>query len=1176
MARWLPLVAVLFLCACGGDPQGNPTATLPCDGQCPANQCFFGECSEQPADLGTTDLGDADPGGDLTEDLPDADTDATQDADLADQPDADQPDADQPDADQPDADQPDADQPDVDQPDADQPDAPDDLADLTDPDQGDADPGDLTDPDQGDLSPDADPGDLPEDQGDAPDDLADAPDDLADDMAEDQDLAEDLPDLAPGCVRDDQCGDGEVCEEGECFEGCRQDAECGPDEICLNNQCQAGCRQDAACPRGAVCEALACVTGCRQDRECPSGERCAQGQCAPRACALDRDCDPGSWCEDNQCAPGCRDDLECGDDQICPIETRTCETGCRQDQDCPQGSYCGLEGLCAPGCRADSDCEARQICGPSRECAPGCRDDEACAPTQYCDLEASACAPGCRLRGCPALQVCDLEARACVTPASMCFGDGDCGESQICEPFFCVGGCRDDEGCAQGQVCEPEALLCRAGCRGDDECLQGQHCDPAQRSCVEGCRDDASCGLGRACAEVDGERRCVLPACTRDADCPAERFCEEGACEPGCREGADCPQGQRCDLQIRVCVQGPCEGDEGCAAGEVCEEGACEAGCRADAGCPQGSYCDLELAPGQCVSGCRVGECPQGQRCDPFQRFCVTPQCQGDGGCPQGQYCRDEVICEPGCRGDGDCGQGEVCDPGLRRCAPGCRQRAEADDACPAPGGAVALPDNGAIDLQGQLCDGDVEHVAVALRPRERFIATLVPGAGVGAPQIELLDAACARPVALAGGEGDPNRIAYSPTAAGIYVIRLQNTPDTSSRAWGLNLRREPPPCPTDAEEPNEAPSGLTPRIAATRGVPAALRDRALCVGDEDWYALQVDVPGDAIQLTLRQAPDAAPLSLGLYNDQGALLTSAQAPGPSRTISTGSLARAGRFFVRVWGQQPVPFSGLGYDLEAVVGPDVSCVEDDLEPNDSLAEAPPVGEGDYALRLCQGRADQDWVRLDLIPGDRVHLALRYDHALTPGGQLPVTLYGPGGVTDPRDFAARDGDTDQDLLAFSPQGFEVSDQDAGPWWLHIDAGAGRAPIEIALDITIEAPQCDDPLELAPNERCAQASPLPLGDDAPGLLCGPTRDEDWFRVPVAPGRGLYARLEHLHFEGNLELEAWTIDQSTLLGFSYNAGPNLEEITLPDGISGEVCFRVFARDRQVTNTYQLNVTQD
>jgi kumamolisin len=131
----------------------------------------------------------------------------------------------------------------------------------------------------------------------------------------------------PGCLSDDDCGDGQVCDScaqscqtagnqtARIGDACATDSDCAEGASCLNSSSFSGgyCTQfcdGCACPTGAMCVALnldVCLAQCQGDADCRDGYRCQPlatktglaSACLPH-CQSDDDCiglDPGTQCD---------------------------------------------------------------------------------------------------------------------------------------------------------------------------------------------------------------------------------------------------------------------------------------------------------------------------------------------------------------------------------------------------------------------------------------------------------------------------------------------------------------------------------------------------------------------------------------------------------------------------------------------------------------------------------------------------------------------------------------------------------------------------------------------------------------------------------------------------------------------------------------------------------------
>jgi hypothetical protein len=121
------------------------------------------------------------------------------------------------------------------------------------------------------------------------------------------------------CEADDECGEGQVCDDGLCQQACGadEDADC-PDAApaCINGHCSSVCPVDVdVCPDPQTCIAFEdpssdeppisgiCAVPCDdQDHPCAEGQLCLVGVCLS-PCTTDDECGNGESCTANVCVP---------------------------------------------------------------------------------------------------------------------------------------------------------------------------------------------------------------------------------------------------------------------------------------------------------------------------------------------------------------------------------------------------------------------------------------------------------------------------------------------------------------------------------------------------------------------------------------------------------------------------------------------------------------------------------------------------------------------------------------------------------------------------------------------------------------------------------------------------------------------------------------------------------
>ncbi|MDX9719423.1 MAG: hypothetical protein RBU37_01655 [Myxococcota bacterium] len=468
-----------------------------------------------------------------------------------------------------------------------------------------------------------------------------------------------------------QCGEGEVCIDGECRCGEQPGTE-GPFCVQANTYCCADapgedgllgtcletgepclCGGTQLCEEGTYCCVIGekhqcvesstehCGPGCRV---CPDPNmvclydlcRCptelpnnCEGSCVnvttdPKHCgACGQACDPTQDCCDRACTSLATDEQNCGRcGAQCTEEQQCCAGRCRDVLDDPL--HCG---------------ECGQRCGELERCQEGaCVCDEtytACAGScveldsnpQHC----GACGHNCLM----GQLCCDGE---CVTPGSSehCGGCDPCEEGFDCCGQSCVNTESSNENCGScGNACSSSQVCCNGVCA-----VQCGSCSPA-------CANGLFC-CGTSCANFSSsEQHCggCFQACEAEALCCSGQctdiqtsLSDCGSCSKSCSgENPACCSGQ-CVSDLTLSAQhcGACGND--CGDGECCptedEDVACvdtQVSLEHCGGC--GQTCAETCCEGNCVNlqtnDNNCGAC--GNRCG-IEQNCVSGTCT-EGGC---------------------------------------------------------------------------------------------------------------------------------------------------------------------------------------------------------------------------------------------------------------------------------------------------------------------------------------------------------------------------------------------------------------------------------------------------------------------------------------------------------------------------------------------------------------
>jgi hypothetical protein len=329
----------------------------------------------------------------------------------------------------------------------------------------------------------------------------------------------------------------------------------------------------------------------------------------------------GAGVNDGDPNMSCGSHADCPAGSLCDPGTEQCRIGCQNDLDCGQDRYCTAAGFCEAvrSCTDSDSCSEGEACDCHQRCTPmmgrTCRTNLQCETQAYCD----SCSGQCRERA-DQCGACSLD-EAC-DPRAVCVGALVLGQEAASAPGYCARRCQGScDVVGPGYVCE-----------------------------------DVRPGV-TACVPPDGQ--CASnAACSVDADCPPDRFCNQRmACQLGCSGDVGCPTGQVCQ---RLRCGPPCAATTDCQMGEECED---DGHCRIPGGCNTSADC---LEPET--------------HCDRNQSLCV-PGCEVDNDCLDAtQECLGTVCRPRGCSGNYQCAFGQVCnlesnmceDASGNHCSPGC------------------------------------------------------------------------------------------------------------------------------------------------------------------------------------------------------------------------------------------------------------------------------------------------------------------------------------------------------------------------------------------------------------------------------------------------------------------------------------------------------------------------
>jgi hypothetical protein len=396
--------------------------------------------------------------------------------------------------------------------------------------------------------------------------------------------------------------------------------------------------------------------------------------------------------------------------------------------------------------------------------------------------------------------------------------------------------------------------------------------------------------------------------------------------------------------------------------------------------------------------------------------------------------------------------------------------------------------------------------------------------------------------------------------------------------------------CRVDDAESNDSSGEATPTVVDIGGV--EIQHLTICQQDQDWFRIEVPLGIDSIAVELEQSEQSPTLQIELL-DIGELLVERNSdPGLERSIDRQNLL-GGTYYVRVSPTEDPGPGGIEYTLRVAVYWSAGCPPDYHEPNDTFETAAFLGRGNTNTVLCAGEFDHFAFHADAF--STFDITARYEH---DGLNEPfILLYNPAG--DLHDFFVPSFD-DLTLDVLAQGEVYVPGNLQGRWTVRVEGDFVGANVDYQLNLDYQEPICPnapDPFE--PNPSCAAGTILPLDlnncaagspncvcrndqtCDAPlrcvqgrcqtGHVCGPVDDEDYYLIEVDSEQQLRVRMQYFHFDGNIELDVLAPDWQTLAGFSYNSGPDYEEVVITPTASGPYCIRVFVRGGVTANSYRL-----
>lgn len=332
---------------------------------------------------------------------------------------------------------------------------------------------------------------------------------------------------------------------------------------------------------------------------------------------------------------------------------------------------------------------------------------------------------------------------------------------------------------------------------------------------------------------------------------------------------------------------------------------------------------------------------------------------------------------------------------------------------------------------------------------------------------------------------------------------------------------------------------------------------------DEDFFGVPL-LEGDQLTARINFNRTLGNLDLYLFNHLGALLASSTSDVDSFDEITWEAQTSSLYVLWVHGINTT-FSWLG--VEYVLDIDISAFDDAFEENDAWQTPVPIAEGNWTNLIIRD-GDDDWYEFYLAQGDIVviHAAFNLQPEESEEGSEPgeftdadLKVFFETATSVP--IAASVTGEDQEHLEFTAS-------QTGDYLLGVLFFAGpNTNYSLFIDII----ETDDIYE--DNDNIAEATFLDVtGETRFEDLLIRTLDEDWYKIYVDKGYGVYASIEFDSLQGNLDF--YLISENlTTLASNETADLNLKEFLSNEiVVGGWYYIQVIQRDG-THNTYDLTI---
>ena len=388
----------------------------------------------------------------------------------------------------------------------------------------------------------------------------------------------------------------------------------------------------------------------------------------------------------------------------------------------------------------------------------------------------------------------------------------------------------------------------------------------------------------------------------------------------------------------------------------------------------------------------------------------------------------------------------------------------------------------------------------------------------------------------------------------GVDCDHVTRVPKTGHLTFGLYPPSAPSwACIDDDAEPDDA-GGLAPTLG-----PGVYSGRRLCGGSPDVVRViaddtRADANGAVLTARVTRVPSHGPVNVVLRNEGGTVLDSASDPDAYDLVVSGAWTGSAW---QIEMSSPDDEVRLSYELEIQIA-QTPCEPDALEPNDSAMAATSLEAGSWdELELCG--ADEDWFRFDLAAGERLDLAITFQHGL---GDLDLELWDAAGGTKLLTAASESSEealswiaTGQTAVTARVLGYQGADNVYALSAAVVDAAGGTGCIEDLLGV----------------HQTAGTAPVLFSGLYQNLSACPD-SPDWYAVDLNGGETVEVLVEPQTSGGApLDVKMYTNPEGAPLSVATIDADGLQSLKGTIATESRVWYRVASTSAMTYAMYQV-----